>query len=132
MRTVESHGSFAEAIAASTPQAQQVARALRAVIAELYPEVTEVPWPKQRVVGYGLGPKKMTEHFAYIGAHTHHVNLGFNYGSTLPDPEEMLEGRGKKFRHLKVHTLDDAAGAGLKALIEAAIREREHALDRTR
>jgi len=73
----------------------------------------------------------MTEHFCYIGAHARHVNLGFNYGAQLPDPQHVLEGSGKKFRHVKVRDIDDATSAGARALIEPAIQERERALHRT-
>jgi hypothetical protein len=30
------------------------------------PGVTEVPWVAQKSAGYGVGPKKMSEHFCYI------------------------------------------------------------------
>jgi hypothetical protein len=33
------------------------------------PDVVEVPWPRQRVIGYGVGPKKMSEHFCYVAVH---------------------------------------------------------------
>lgn len=33
---------------------------------------------------------------------TNHVNLGFNYGAELPDPNNLLEGTGKLFtKHLQ-------------------------------
>jgi hypothetical protein len=31
---------------------------------------------------YGVGPKKMSEHYAYLAVHPRHVNLGCNYGAT--------------------------------------------------
>lgn len=132
MQTVDTYGTFEEAIAGSSPQAQPLARALRALLAEVYPPATEVPWPNQHVIGYGVGPKKGTEHFAHIAMHGPRVNLGFNYGADLPDPEGLLEGTGKKFRHVKVRTAGDVAQGGLRVLIEAAVRERERALGRGR
>ena len=51
------------------------------------PGITEVPWAQQKTVGYGVGPKKMSEHFCYIAPAKKHVNLGFMYGADLPDPE---------------------------------------------
>jgi len=81
MKSIETHGAFEQAISDSSPQVQEIARALRGLITDIYPEVVEVPWPKQRIVGYGVGPKKMTEHFCYIGTFSKHVNLGFYYGS---------------------------------------------------
>jgi hypothetical protein len=66
------------------------------------PDVVEVPWLRQKVVGYGVGPKKMSEHFCYIAFHHDPINLGFNYGAELPDPKGLLKGPGKLLRHIKV------------------------------
>jgi hypothetical protein len=132
MKTIETHGTFEEAIGEATEDVQALARDVRALIADIYPQVTEVPWPRQQITGYGLGPKKMSEHFCYIGAHAAHVNLGFNYGADLPDPEGLLEGTGKKFRHIKITQIEQIRQAGLRQLIIAAIEERERALGRTR
>jgi hypothetical protein len=128
VRVVETSGTFEEAVASSSPLTQELARALRALVSDVYPDAVEVAWARQKVVGYGIGPKKMTEHFCYIAPHGEHVNLGFNYGAVLPDPDGLLEGTGKTFRHVKVRSLSDAKRPALRALIEAAIREREAAL----
>lgn len=40
--------------------------------------------------------------FAYINVFTKHVNLGFFYGTNLPDPLGLLEGNGKRMRHIKL------------------------------
>jgi hypothetical protein len=77
MKTVDTHGSFDEALSTSSSQVQEIADGLRKLIIEVYPDVVEVPWPKQKIIGYGVGPKKMSEHFYYIGAFKEHVNLGF-------------------------------------------------------
>jgi len=124
MKSIESQGSFEEAIRESSEATQQIARELRELIATVYPDVVEVPWPKQHVIGYGVGPKKMSEHFCYIGAHSEHVNLGFNYGAVLADPDQMLEGAGKKFRHVKILDLKSLQQPEVRSLIERAIKER--------
>jgi len=81
------------------PTSAHLAARTRALITDVYPEVVEVPWPRQNVAGYGVGPKKMSEHFCYIALHDDHVNLGFNQDAELPDPEGLLEGPGKMLRH---------------------------------
>jgi len=63
MKTVDTHGSFDEALSTSSSQVQEIADGLRKLIIEVYPDVVEVPWPKQKIIGYGVGPKKMSEHF---------------------------------------------------------------------
>ena len=56
MKSIETHGTFEEVIGESNPEVQAMARYLRQLIIDIYPEVIEVPWPKQRVAGYGVGP----------------------------------------------------------------------------
>ena len=128
MKTVDTHGSFDDALAGSSDQVQEIARRLRELIVEVYPDVVEVPWPKQRIAGYGVGPKKMSEHFCYIGAHREHVNLGFYYGAELPDPEGLMEGTGKKLRHIKVRDAEGIGQSSLRRYIQLALDERKEAL----
>lgn len=115
---------FDEILAMVNPQVQTLALQTRALIREVLPSVVEVPWPKQKVVGYGVGPKKMSEHFCYIAFHSDHVNLGFNYGSELPDPEGLLGGPGKLLRHVKIMQAEDLSNPALRKLLEVASRHR--------
>ncbi len=128
MKSIETHGTFEEVIGESNPEVQAMARYLRQLIIDIYPEVIEVPWPKQRVAGYGVGPKKMSEHFCYIGTQSNRVNLGFFYGADLSGQEGVLEGTGKKLRHVKVKSMQQAEQASVRELIELSIQERVSAL----
>jgi hypothetical protein len=51
-----------------------------------------------------------------------YVNLGFFDGAALPDPDELLEGAGKRHRHLKVRTQSQLQDARVIRLIQAAVR----------
>ena len=65
--------------------------------------------------------------FAYVNAFKAHASVGFFYGATLPDPAHLLEGDGKRMRHVKLRpgkTLNDAALRDLIAAAYADIRER--------
>jgi hypothetical protein len=130
MKTITTHGSFEDAISASSVHVREIAAQLRKMIIEIYPEVVEVPWPKQKIIGYGVGPKKMSEHFCYIGAHLDYVNLGFYYGADLSDPQRLLEGTGKKFRHIKVRRLEEVQQHTLRQMIEISLEERRMALNK--
>jgi hypothetical protein len=58
--------------------------------------------------------------FAYVNAFNDHVNVGFFFGAFLEDPSGLLEGTGKRMRHVKLwpgRATDDAA---LGRLIGAA------------
>ena len=130
MKSTTQSGTFEDALAHSTPRERKLARALRKIILDVYPNAVEVPWPRQKIVGYGVGPKKLTEHFCYIAPYGAHVNLGFNFGAGLPDPSHLLEGAGKKFRHVKIAEPGDVQRPALRQLLKAAVRERERALNR--
>jgi hypothetical protein len=111
---------FDEIVADSSPRVRDLATRTRVLIRDVMPEVVEVPWTRQRVVGYGVGPKKMSEHFCHITLHKNHVNLGFNYGSELPDPEGLLQGSGKLLRHVKITSPEDLSDPALRQLLEVA------------
>ena len=113
-------GAFEDVFSDASAEIRAIAYNLRALLAEIMPGLTEVPWGHQKTVGYGVGPKKMSEHFCYLAPQKNHVNLGFMYGADLPDPEGLLEGNGKLMRHVKIKTREDAARPAIRNLIEAA------------
>jgi len=58
--------------------------------------------------------------FAYVGVFKAHVNVGFFLGSELPDPAGLLEGTGKRMRHVKLRPDAEIDADALSALIDAA------------
>jgi hypothetical protein len=58
--------------------------------------------------------------FAYVNAFRSHVGIGFFHGATLEDPANLLEGSGKRMRHVKVFPDQPTDTDALQALIEAA------------
>ena len=128
MNTITEHGTFEDVIAAANPDIGNLATHLRSLISEVFPDVYEVPWPKQKIAGYGVGPKKQTEHFCYLGMFKKHVNLGFNHGSEIEDPDGLLEGTGKKYRHLKIGAIEDVEKPAVRLLLESAVTERKREL----
>jgi hypothetical protein len=61
--------------------------------------------------------------FAYVDAFSAHVNIGFFHGAGLADPKGLLEGAGKRMRHVKVRWGRPIDEAALNALIAAAYRD---------
>jgi hypothetical protein len=57
----------------------------------------------------------------YVAAYAKGVNLGFWDGVSLPDPERLLEGTGKRCRHVKIRALADLERPAVRALIQAAV-----------
>jgi hypothetical protein len=61
--------------------------------------------------------------FGYVDAFSAHVNVGFFYGAALDDPAGLLEGAGKRMRHVKLRWGQRADEAALARLIAAAYRD---------
>jgi Domain of unknown function (DU1801) len=61
--------------------------------------------------------------FAYVDAFKAHANLGFFYGTALDDPAGLLQGTGKRMRHVKLHWGRSPDAATLRQLILAAYRD---------
>lgn len=98
------------------------------LIRSLNPLVVRILWTHQRTVGYGVGPKKMTEHYSYLDIYDQHVNMGFNHGVALPDPEGLLKGSGARFRSLRLNSASDLDQPGLRQLLLDAAEERQQAV----
>jgi len=66
--------------------------------------------------------------FAYVNAFKAHVNVGFFRGAELADPEGLLEGAGKRMRHVKLRPGRDIDATALSKLIETAYRDMKERL----
>lgn len=58
--------------------------------------------------------------FGYVNVFTAHVNVGFFHGAGLPDPSRLLQGAGKRMRHVKLRPGMPADTASLLRIIQAA------------
>ena len=58
--------------------------------------------------------------FGYVGVYRAHVNVGFFRGADLDDPGRLLEGTGKRMRHVKIRPGVDLDSSALAALIGTA------------
>jgi len=58
--------------------------------------------------------------FGYVNVFTAHVNVGFFQGAGLADPAGLLQGNGKRMRHVKLRAGTAIDAAALGRLIEAA------------
>ena len=58
--------------------------------------------------------------FGYVNAYTDHVNVGFFFGALLNDPARLLEGTGKRGRHVKLWPNREVDAAALDRLVDTA------------
>src|ERR1700680_157337 len=57
-------------------------------------------------MNYGFS-ERMKDQVVYVGVYAKHINLGFYWGAQMDDPEGVLEGSGKKLRHIKIRSQAD-------------------------
>ena len=72
----------------------------------------------------------MIEGVVYLMPFDKWINLGFYQGADLPDPQNRLEGTGKKLRHVKIRAVDECEAQAIRDLLTAAIAERKQTLGR--
>ena len=58
--------------------------------------------------------------FAYVNVFKAHVSVGFFLGAELKDPAQLLEGTGKRMRHVKLRPGERVDSKALGALIQRA------------
>lgn len=103
----------------------EIVALVRELAADAIPEAVEEPDPSARLIGYTYEPGTYKHLVAAIAAHSGHVNLMLAKGAELADldPGGLLEGTGKKARHIKFRTTADVHRPGIRALlVEAAAR----------
>jgi hypothetical protein len=84
-----------------SPQ-KEIFQSLRELIGTRFPQLNErYAWSRPVYSVEGGGD------VGYIVATKKDVNLGFDYGSKLPDPRGLLVGTGVNKRHVKIRSLDD-------------------------
>lgn len=116
--------TFDELLASVDSDLAAIARRLREIILEVDPSAVETVRLGDNAATFGVGPRKMTDGYAYIMPQRGYVNLGFYQGAALADPDGLLEGTGKGLRHVKVRSLAEAARPGVRDLVAAALARR--------
>jgi len=66
---------------------------------------------------------KQGQGFIHIATYANHVNIGFDRGTELEDPEGLLKGTGKLIRHIRLNTVSDVKQDAIIRLIEAAVEQ---------
>jgi hypothetical protein len=81
-----------------------------------------VPGTRETVNAWGIPTFEANDPFCFYMVGKNHVTCGFHYGTSLEDPEGLLEGTGKNIRHVKFRSLEELEQKGLKQLVQDAAR----------
>jgi hypothetical protein len=96
---------------------QKITRKLIAVARKNMPNAHEFIY--HDAVGYSVNDSPF-DRICYIAPQNKgYVNFGFFFGAGLPDPQKLLVGDGKRLRHVKIRSEDEAQNPALAQLIAA-------------
>jgi hypothetical protein len=115
--------AFDRYLEASAPAVAETARALRLVVLEDFPGGVETFDSADGLLAIGTGRSMRDFSFAII-PHTAHVNLQLADGADLPNPDGRIEGTGKRVRHVKVRSVEDARAPWVHAASAAQLAAR--------
>lgn len=94
---------------------------LRSWLIDLYPEANELLYHTHALTCVLTPTLKLADGYCHIPVYTKHLNLGFNQGGFLEDPDKLLQGTGKSIRHIPVRKPEDYRNDKVKSLVLDAI-----------
>ena len=61
-----------------------------------------------------------------IFVYAKHISIEFSFGAKLSDPDKILEGKGKKRRHIKIHAIEDIEKKKVEDFVRTAVNPNQH------
>jgi len=119
------HPEYRELLLPYAEAIQQLALAARKLILEEAPEASEFVYEVYTIADHFTFTQRPSDAFVFTTTHANWVNLGFNFGSMLPDPDRLLQGKGKWIRHIRIARVTDLDAHGVRELLRAAIAQAE-------
>jgi len=107
-------------LAEHTDELQAIERALRAAIRAEFPDAVEQVDFSNKLIAFGRSMRMRGLLFAII-AHKDWVNLQLADGAELADPDGLIEGTGKRIRHVKIRSVEAASSDPVMAIIRAQL-----------
>ena len=82
------HPRLLKFLTAYQPRIWRLALALRRMVLAEAPTAIEMVWDAYNAVAVGFSYSgRLKEAFIHIASYSSHVNLGFNWGARMPDPD---------------------------------------------
>jgi hypothetical protein len=111
-------------LATYDPHLSDLMLAVRGLVLEEAPDAIEsIVKGYALAIGFSFTGKPLKDGFCHIVAYSSHVNLGFNRGALLPDPNNVLLGSGKAIRHIPIRTHRELEQPFVRRYIRAAIEQ---------
>lgn len=111
--------SFEQIIAGYDAHIIRLAMLLRSTILTALKNVEEQPDTAARIIGYGYGPG-YKDSICTIIPSKKEIKLGFYKGAQLPDPQQLLTGKGKVHKYVVIRSEEDVTQRGVQQLLQDA------------
>lgn len=106
----------------STPEVRAIFQSALDLIRDVMPDANEQLDLPDRLVAFGHGRPggtRLRDFAIALIPHRAHVNVQLADGAMLADPGGLIEGTGKRIRHVKCRSLDDVGRPALREIIRA-------------
>ena len=114
---------YLEFLSAYEPEITALALAVRDLVLTEAPDAVELLYDAYNAVSAGYSfTGRPSDAFIHIAAYSQWVNLGFNRGADLDDPDGVLQGSGRQVRHIRIASTADLRKPVVRAFIKDAIR----------
>lgn len=94
---------------------------LREFILDLHPDSNELIYHTHALTAVFSISDKLGDAYCMIPIYTNHLNLGFNKGTLLKDPDHLLTGTGNLIRHIPISRKGDYRNEKVKTLLKEAV-----------
>lgn len=94
---------------------------LREFMLELHSESNEMIYHTHALTSVYSISDKLGDAYCMIPIYSNHLNLGFNKGTLLKDPDKLLQGTGNYIRHIPINQKTDYRNPKVKLLVKEAI-----------
>jgi hypothetical protein len=104
----------------NSDEVKEIARAVRGLVLARFPGVVEWIDTGNGLAAFGT-ERKMSAILFAITPHRSHVNLQLADGALLDDPDGVVEGTGKRIRHVKFRSLADVERLAAQRLVDQQV-----------
>ena len=110
------------------PEVRAIFGALTALVRAAMPDANAQLDLPDHLLAFGFGPPggtRLRDFAVALIPHRAHVNVQLADGALLDDPTGIVEGTGKRIRHVKCRSVDDVNRPALRAvLVQQAAQRR--------
>jgi hypothetical protein len=124
MKSRPAPAALEEFLAPYGPDVTRLFLAARRAVLARAPDAVELIYDAYNAVSAAYTfSERLKEAFCHVAAYRCYVNLGFNRGAALPDPEGLLVGTGASIRHVRISTAAELKRPAVQRLLLAAVEQ---------